>query len=443
MTPETKIKRLEAKIRDKEAKLKDAKDEIRKIKKECDSKIKVAEREANAARRSAEKARRSPPKGSELHYQGKIATIQSELRGMRRDLKRAQYEHGMFRALVEEMETMIAPIEPPEKWTDNRSKRGTIEEHLVMHLSDEHADEIVEPHKVGGLEKYDFNIALCRAEQYIDTTLKWTTSTLAKHRFPVLHVLAYGDHTSGEIHGAVTRSHFRNMFRNSLAIGQMHALMLRDLSAHFKKVCVYYVPGNHGRRSRKKDFHGAWDNWDYLIAEIARLTCSDIKNIQFAIPDSFSMNIDINGWGFGIEHGDGVKSWMGIPWYGLERKTRRLVSLHNSTGKQIQYFVFGHFHSMSTNADLRGEMIINGAWPATNPYSYEEFSGYREPMQLIHGVHPEKGISWRLPVKLKDAKREQSGATRYIIDLADHAFVEEMSQAGLDTTFPGGGPKIA
>lgn len=237
---------------------------------------------------------RKPTKGTALDYQGKIATQQEEMSGLRRELKIAQKKHGIFRALVEEMESIVVPLEPLPTQVIPQPK-DKIEEHFVMHLSDEHADEIVLPHQVGGLENFNFNVALCRAEKYIDTLLEWK-ATLAKHHFPVLHILSYGDHTSGEIHDAKERSEYRNQFRNSLAIGQMQALMFRELAPHFHKIYVYCVAGNHGRRSQKKDFHGAWNNWDYLISEIAKLHCRDIKNIQFAIPDAYSMNIDINGW---------------------------------------------------------------------------------------------------------------------------------------------------
>lgn len=431
------------KEKDLQARVDELEQQLKTANKDVADKEKASQKALDARDKKIAAMEKRPSKDSELHYQGKIATMATEVRDLKKQLKLAQYQHGIFRALAEEMETMVVPLEAPDPIVDNRRKKGVVEEHLVMHLSDEHADEIVEPHQVGGLERFDFNVALVRAENYVETMLKWTTKTLANHRFPVLHILSYGDHTSGEIHGATSRSHYRNMFRNSMAIGQMQALMIRDLAPHFTKIKVYCVPGNHGRRSQRKNFHGAWDNWDYLISEIARLHCKNLKNVEFAIPNCFSINVDINGWGFGIEHGDGIKSWMGIPWYGLERKTRRLVSLHNSTGKQVQYFVFGHFHSLSTNADLRGEMIINGAWPATNPYGYEEFSGYREPMQLIHGVHADHGISWRLPIKLKDAKREEKGAQRYRIDLSEEVFNPEMSQAGRDSSFPGGGSKIA
>lgn len=362
---------------------------------------------------------KKPSPESESAYLSRIANQNTELRLLRKQLKKNNVENGIVRAVVEELEDYIPALAPPTLWTDNRRKKGMVEEHLVVHLSDEHADEVVVSDQVGGLESYDMTVALCRAEKYVDTILQWALETLTKHRFPVLHILAYGDHTSGEIHGAVQRSEYQNIFRNCLAIAQMHAQMIADLAPFFRQVHCYYVPGNHGRKSVKKDFHGAWDNWDYLIAEVTRLYCKNMETVDFAIPNAFSMNIDINGWGFGVEHGDGVKSWMGIPWYGLERKTRRLVSLHNSFDKKISYFVFGHFHTLSSNADLRGEMLINGAWPATNPYSYESFSGYREPMQLIHGVHEKYGITWRLPVKIKDAEREVAGPKRYTIDLAD------------------------
>lgn len=134
---------------------------------------------------------------------------------------------------------------------------------------------------------------------------------------------------------------------------------------------------------------------------------------------------------------------MGIPFYGLERKTRRLVSLHNTFDKKISYFVFGHFHALTMNSDLRGEMIINGAWPATNPYSYEEFSGYREPSQLVHGVHKKYGITWRLICKIKDSLREKRGPQRYNVILSEINPILEGFNAGLDSSFPGGGSKLA
>lgn len=334
-----------------------------------------------------------------------------ELSQTKKLLKQAYLKHGIFRAIVEEMETLVTPLEaPPIK---RYKSGGSVKEHLVMHVSDAHADSVVDPEKVGGIEKYDFKVALCRAERYVDKVIEWSQKTLANHQFDTLWFLSYGDMTNGEIHGALARSEYQNSFKSSLAIGQMQALMIRDLAPYFRQINMIGLSGNHGRRSVKKDYHGSQDNWDYLINEVTRLHCRELTNVNFMIPNAWSVNVEINGHGFNIFHGDDIPSSFSIPWYGLERKTRRLVALNHSLGKQAKYFVCGHFHSQSTIADLKGETLINGAWLGTDPYSYEAFSGYREPTQLIHGVHEKYGVSWRMPVKLRDDEAEKRGPERY------------------------------
>jgi hypothetical protein len=293
-----------------------------------------------------------------------------------------------------------------------------IEEHLVMHLSDGHHDSIVTHSDTGGLEEYDFNISCCRAERYIDRTLKWTQQTLGgQFRFPSVTILAYGDHTSGEIHGAVTRSAFRNQFKNCLAIGQLHALMYRDLAPYFETVNPVYVPGNHGRRSAKKDYTGAHDNWDYLIAKVAQLHCADLPNVHFTIPNSFIANVNIAGVGFQIFHGDDIKSSLGIPWYGLEKRRHRMMALNSlQQSVPIRYFCCGHFHRPGSTTEVNGEMMINGAWLGSDPYAFNAIGGYTEPSQLIHGVNQEYGITWRLPVQMK-CPYEKEGPRRYKISM--------------------------
>ncbi len=142
------------------------------------------------------------------------------------------------------------------------------------------------------------------------------------------------------------------------------------LTPHFDQVNVVYVPGNHGRRSQKKDYHGAHDNWDYLIAELARLYCADIDNVAFVIPDAFSVNLDIGGVGFNISHGDDVRGSLGIPYYGLQRRQRSLTALaHTQDGPRIRYFCCGHFHKPGIVGDMDGEMLVNGPWVATDAYA--------------------------------------------------------------------------
>lgn len=353
-----------------------------------------------------------------LQLESRIIALRDDRNRLKRAYEASQRTNSVFEALVDELELSVAPIKPLPKVTRVLSRSDNkIRESLVMHLSDEHADEIVLPEQVGGLERYDFTVALRRAEVYVDTVLRFTLKTLQNYDFHTLYILANGDHVSGEIHGAVDHSYYRNTFKNCLAVGQMQALMIRDLAAHFPAIKVLYTSGNHGRRSVKKDYNQPKNNWDFLVAEISRLHCQDLSNVEFLIPDAFSANINIEGHGFNVSHGDDVRSWNGIPWYGIERKTRRMMALNASSDRKISYFCFGHFHTPASQSTLNGETLINGTWVATSPYVYNSLSSFIEPTQLIHGVHKTHGVSWRLHVKLR-SEREHLGPRRYGVLLA-------------------------
>jgi hypothetical protein len=374
--------------------------------------------------------RTGPPPESFDPTDDKILELQSEVEHLRverndakRALKAAAKEHGLFLAIADELEDKIVPMRPlPSaiKLPSNR-KHGDVTEHLVMHISDGHHDQVVNPEMVGYLEEYNFPISVARAERYVDAVIKWTQVTLKpQFHFPDITILCYGDHTSGEIHGHVERSYFKNIFKNTLAIGQLHALMFRELAQYFEQVNVVYVPGNHGRRSNKKNYHGAHDNWDYLIAKTAQQYCGDMGNVDFTILNSFSINLDIGGVGFCVFHGDDIRSNLGIPWYGLERRQRRIMGLdRHMAGPPIRYYCCGHFHRPGTTMEMDGELMINGAWVATDPYAFNAFSGFTEPTQLLHGVNKKYGVTWRLPVRLRRPSVDAAGPQRYKIDMLE------------------------
>jgi hypothetical protein len=369
-----------------------------------------------------------PTDGRILEMGAEINHLRDERSTLQKQVKAMSKSHGLFKAITNEMEDLIKPF--PSLPTTLPVVRGEInerqiEEHLVMHISDGHHDQIVKPADCGGLERYDFRISMRRAEQYVDTMLKWTQQTLApQFYFPSLTVLAYGDHTSGEIHGHMHRSYFRNMFKNSSAIGQLHALMYRDLAPYFETVNVVYVPGNHGRRSIKKDYHGAHDNWDYLVADTARQYCVDLPNVNFVIPNAWSINLNINNVGFSIFHGDDIRSNLGVPWYGMERRQNRITALTSMQGDtRIRYYCCGHFHRSASMSQLDGEVLMNGPWVASDAYAFNAFGGFSEPTQLVHGVSAKYGVTWRLPVKLRSEK-EHLGPKRYKIALMNDIGME-------------------
>jgi hypothetical protein len=352
-----------------------------------------------------------------LELERRVRVVNQQRGELAQKVQALQDNSSVIQALREDLREHVKPLVglPVVPYKPVAGK--VVEEDLVMHLSDEHADQVVKPHRVLGLEDYNLRVALARGERYVQTTLEFTRQTLSNYRFKRLWILNYGDHSNGELHSGLKHSEYQNIFRNVLAIGQMHALMYRDLAPHFDEIQVICVPGNHGRRTPKKDYHGAWDNWDYLVAETSRLLLKDHKNVHFTIPDAFSVNVNIAGYIFNISHGDDVQSWNSIPYYGIERKTRRLSSLQMLAAQPIHYFVMGHFHALSSMPSPGGRTIINGSWKLTDEYLLGKLGAANPPEQLIHGVHPDHGITWSLNVNLK-FPGDADGPKRYAIDLA-------------------------
>jgi hypothetical protein len=351
-----------------------------------------------------------------LSLEAEVAHLVDEKNHYKRAAKAAAKTGGLWKAACEVIDEKIKPFKQlPSARKPLRPQ--TITEDLVLHLSDGHHDQLVTLEETGDLEQYDFPISCARAERLVDTVIEHSQEHLTNYRFENLWILANGDHTSGEIHGHEKRSYFKNQMKNTLAIGQLHALMIRDLAPYFESVYCIYVPGNHGRRTTKKDHYGAHENWDYMVAKTTELWLRDVDNIGFAIPNAFSVNIDIRGHGFHMCHGDDVRGSLGIPFYGMVRKQTKLMALNNISGStRIRYFCMGHHHVQASMADLDGELLVNGAWLGNDPFSYNSFSGYRAPCQLMHGVHDRHGVTWRLPIGLKHDS-ERDGPKRYKVEI--------------------------
>ena len=245
----------------------------------------------------------------------------------------------------------------------------------------------------------------------------------SKFYFPVLWVLAYGDYTSGEIHKACERSYYRNQFKNCLAIGQLHALMYRDLAAHFEQVHVLYLAGNHGRRTPKKDYLGANDNWDYLVAEVARLHCRELGTSTSQIPDAWSANVNINGVGFNVSPWRRCAGNLGIPWYGMVRRQKGLIAWGRGRGTTLPLLLRGpppcRQHAVGHGRRIAGQRIVGRhrclrlqlavRLPRAGP-----MDSRRQPEARHHLANERQAASREReerPAALPDRRRPRGGAT--------------------------------
>ena len=362
-------------------------------------------------------------KDEDLQKDSKITELEVRLRDTEKQLTETRKERALLGVLSETLAGILPKLGTHKPLPIKAVTKDAIDETALLVISDIHGDQTIAPKRVQNLESYNFNAACHRAARIADTTISHLRENLTLYKFKEVVVMMAGDLVSGEIHRATQHSAWQNSFKNALGVGEMLAFMFIDMLKYFN-LRVISVSGNHGRRSIKKDYRGSHDNWDYLVMMHVRTRLQnyiDEGRLTIELPEAYTVGVQIEGWNFILNHYDDIKSYQQIPWYGIERKTRRLAALGGLTGVTPHYFVGGHFHNFATQQHTLGEVIINGKWPATDEYALESLGACGEPFQMLAGVHKKHGLSWRMPIRIRDRdwKKTEVKPARYQVRLFD------------------------
>ena len=124
--------------------------------------------------------------------------------------------------------------------------------------------------------------------------------------------------------------------------------------------------------------------------------------IEFNIPLSPELVIEKEGWAFLLTHGDTVKSWMGIPHYGIERQDAKQQKMRRSRGG-YDYWELGHFHTPGTLE----RRLMNGSVCGTDLYAKSILHVTGPPSQKTFGLHRNRGITWVRDIVLTDASEHK------------------------------------
>jgi hypothetical protein len=328
----------------------------------------------------------------------------------RKKLTVAHRDQAMFVALSEVIRQEVTPLEPARINLAPVKEPGTDVDGVAL-LSDEHADEVITASGTWGFEAYDFGVFRCRLERWAMMIVKYMNMHLPRHRFQRLWVASLGDSVHGDIHGSGDRNHFPNTIKAALAVGDAEAQALQFIARETGVPLIFVrVAGNHSRRTEKKDYVDPLNNFDYLVStQIATRLRSEILagTISVHAPGAWSAFIQVRNTLWAMAHGDDVKGWLSLPWYGFDRKNNKIQALLGRLGKRIDYFVYGHYHTKGAFASAGAESIHNGAFPMTDPYTLEKHSGGNIPMQKFFVVDDDHGIILDIPIYLRDEKKEE------------------------------------
>lgn len=276
---------------------------------------------------------------------------------------------------------------------------------VVLAVSDVHVGQVVNPVEVGGLNAYNFDVFQERLERWTNSARSVIRHHQQAHPVREMQFWHLGDLVEGDKIFKSQRLYMdldlmQQLFR-SVDIWAAKIVSFLDLVEH-----IHYkaVPGNHGRIGEKGD-NKSYVNWDYVLAKCIEMKLEAYKDrISFEIPESFFIVTEVEGWNWLLWHGDDIKSWASIPWYGVQRSLSAWTQMFNIMGRRFDYAIHGHFHTDWKMDMMLGEAFANGSWVGTNEHALR-IRAFGMPKQLLLFVHPTYGVTGRYPLILSDPRK--------------------------------------
>lgn len=322
------------------------------------------------------------------------------------DKEKYNYDEFMSELVSELGKTRKPFVSLPYK---NRFEGKQIEDAVLM-ISDSHIGKKVDFPDFNDVTKmervYDTKQFIKESNTFLRHIDAIIQQNLAKtYQIDTLWVMMLGDIFEND------RIFRGNEFNIDMDIGkqvitgiEVFSDMFDELLKVFKEVKVVNIPGNHGRTTPRYDASPASRNFDWLFGKILQISFRNQERIEFNCPNSFFWKQKIRNWNYYLSHGNDVRSWMSMPFYGVTRKvTQRRVEL------DFNYALMGHHHKvMEIPISGSGSALINGAWIPKDGYAWEQFGQYSYPEQIFFGVSRLRPMTWRFNIDLLDEKERSN-----------------------------------
>jgi hypothetical protein len=267
--------------------------------------------------------------------------------------------------------------------------------------SDDQVGERVDPAWVQGVSEYNVELFKKRMDVWLGKILLFREQDKASLGLNKLVIYMLGDHVEGELIYK-GQAYFIDLIlvEQLLTCLKVYTNVILKLASEFPSIELFTVIGNHGRHGGKGEAHPK-SNFDYLLFRLLKEALVKQENVSVFVSESPTMLIRNGKFNFALNHNSDVMSYMGIPYYGLDRKARRVDSLY---GMKIHYKLGGHFH---VPANLGDETILNGTMVGGSDLSVNKMQMATMPSQKIfyfdrdHGIHRESNLYLADPVILE------------------------------------------
>jgi len=327
-----------------------------------------------------------------------VESLLSQLKEKETVIRDYRKEHGNLEVFFNRVISNITPLEPIEFNPTIVGKPKGSKVVSVLQITDTHMGAVQEPTEIEGFGAYNPEITTQRCIDTAYRHVKWAGIHKEVYNIDECVVLFTGDLISGDIHDELKTT---NAFPSPVQVvraAETHAQQLSILASNFKNVTVHFISeDNHARLTKKPQAKEAgYNSLNYLVGVLIKAYVSKYPNITFNIYPMLETVVNVNNLQYLICHGHNVRGWMGVPWYGVERKVGKeaqsrmqLIMQDKERADTIGFhkYVFGHFHS-PFDSQLYS---CGGALQGTDAYDHQN-GRYSRPCQsswLVHEKHGE------------------------------------------------------
>lgn len=327
------------------------------------------------------------------------------IKRLEQDLAKADKErltHSAIRRAIVGLADNVLKTEAPA-WCVTQKVSDSSPGVPTLFASDLHWGEVVHPAQIGGVNKFNLDIAHKRLDRMGERAVRLLSIISPKLDYPGIVLVLGGDMISGNIHDELTATNEMNSMPCVLDLYGRLVSLIGMLADKFGKVFCPCVSGNHGRDTHKiwnKDRHHTSFDW-LLYCFLAKHFEGD-KRVSFYIPDGPDALYRIYGHRYLLTHGDqfrGGDSMIGAlgP---LTRGDHKKRSRNAQIDMEYDTMICGHWHQYIHLTRL----IVNGSLKGYDEYAYNSNFGFEVPQQALWLTHPKYGITFRMPVRLDEPR---------------------------------------
>jgi len=314
---------------------------------------------------------------------------------------KAKKNKEIFDNVEEISKKVIANLGKRRRYKPDIKKSDLKKETWLQMISDFHYGLRVKPVEIGGFFEYNSKVA----KKELDYLLLKTCRILKYHpNHPDTLIITFlGD----MIDNAIMRDNQMAMIElqvtdQIMGVTELFTDYIIALSKYFKYIKCFGVYGNHGRITQSVKGAHPKDNFDRIVYWGMQERLRGLDNISFEFTEAQHMLIGIEDWQFWLEHGDTVRSWAGIPFYGAKREKSNISDMLNKFSEKADYTLAGHFH---TDAEFEN-IFMNGSFVGGDIFSVGRLRRMNIPSQTILGINKKHGVVWKRKIQLIDEPRK-------------------------------------